>query len=152
MIKKDTSWVYSDKVKEHFFNPKNLVKDTSKLKSYDGIGQVGSPACGDMMKFFIKVDKKSEKIIDLKWQTFGCGSAIGSTSMLSEMVLEKGGMKVDEALKLTPMDIVKKLDGLPTHKIHCSVLGDQGLRAAINDYFKKTNQEKRMVKIKGAHH
>ena len=152
MIKKDTNWVYSDKVKEHFFNPKNLVKDTSKLKGYDGIGQVGSPACGDMMKFFIKVDKKSEKIINLKWQTFGCGSAIGSTSMLSEMVLEKGGMKLDEALKLTPMDIVKKLDGLPTHKIHCSVLGDQGLRAAINDYFKKTNQEKRMVKIKGAHH
>ena len=105
-----------------------------------------------MMKFFIKVDKKSEKIIDLKWQTFGCGSAIGSTSMLSEMVLEKGGMKLDEALKLTPMDIVKKLDGLPSHKIHCSVLGDQGLRSAINDYFKKTNQEKRMVKIKGAHH
>ncbi len=141
-MKKKEEWVYSDIVKEHFFNPKNLVTDTKEVEDYDGVGEVGSPACGDMMKFWIKV--KDDKIIDLKWQTFGCGSAIGSTSMLSEMVLENNGMKIDEALKIKPMDIIDRLGGLPPQKIHCSVLGDQALRAAINDYFKKSKQEDRI--------
>lgn len=143
-MKKKKEWVYSDMVKEHFFNPKNLVTDIKKVKDYDGVGEVGSPACGDMMKFWIKVNKKEDKIIDVKWQTFGCGSAIGSTSMLSEIVLENNGMKIDEALKIKPKDIIDRLGGLPPQKIHCSVLGDQALRAAINDYFKKSKQENRI--------
>jgi len=136
-------WVYTKTVKDHFFNPKNIVLDEKEIKSYDGLGMVGSPACGDMMKVWIKVDKKTDSITDMKWQTFGCASAIGATSMLSTMVK---GMKIDKALKLKPQDITEELGGLPTRKIHCSVLGDQALRAAINDYFKKSKQEKRIIK------
>lgn len=102
--------------------------------------------CGDVMKMWIKVDAKKDVIKDCKWQCFGCGSAIATTSVLSEMVTEKGGMKLEEALKIRPMDIVKRLGGLPPKKIHCSVLGDQSLRAAIYDYFKKSGQEIRLPK------
>ena len=136
--KKD-NWIYTDTVKEHFFNPKNLVMDTEVVKDYDGVGEVGSPACGDMMKFFIKVNKEEDRIVDIKWQTFGCGSAIGSTSMLSVMVSENGGMKIDEALKLKPMDIVNKLGGLPPQKIHCSVLAEDAIRSAVQDLRDKRN-------------
>jgi NifU-like protein involved in Fe-S cluster formation len=138
-IKKgNESWLYSDEVKVHFFNPKNIMTEEDE-KSYkaDGIGMVGSPACGDMMKIWIKVDKKSEKIKDLKWRTYGCASAIAATSMLSVMVLEKGGMTLKQAERITPQDILKRLGGLPAVKVHCSVLGDQALRAAIDDYKKK---------------
>jgi NifU-like protein involved in Fe-S cluster formation len=139
-------WVYSETVKKHFFHPENLLTiDPSKYKA-DGVGYVGSPACGDMMKMWIKVDKKKDKIAECKWQTFGCASAIASTSILSVMVTEKGGMSLEDALKLRPQDIVERLSGLPQRKIHCSVLGDQALRAAINDYFKKSGQEDRCVK------
>jgi NifU-like protein involved in Fe-S cluster formation len=134
--KKKCGWLYSDKVKEHFFNPKNLFKSIEEVKSYekeaDGIGEVGSPACGDVMKMFIKV--KEGKITACKWQTFGCASAIASTSMLSVMVI---GKTLEEAKKITPKDIVNELGGLPPRKIHCSVLGDQALRAAIKDYEEK---------------
>jgi nitrogen fixation protein NifU and related proteins len=140
------TWVYTDIVKEHFFKPKNLVTDASKMKDYDGLGMVGSPACGDMMKIWIKVDQKTDKIKKLKWQTFGCGSAIAATSMLSVMVSEKGGMKIDEALEIKPQDITKRLGDLPTRKIHCSVLGDKALRSAINNYFIKTKQKDRVIK------
>jgi len=140
------TWVYTDVVKEHFFKPKNLVTDASKMKNYDGLGMVGSPACGDMMKIWIKVDKKADKIKEMKWQTFGCGSAIAATSMLSLMVAEKGGMKIDKALAIKPQDITKRLGDLPTRKIHCSVLGDKALRSAINNYFVKSGQKNRVVK------
>jgi NifU-like protein involved in Fe-S cluster formation/bacterioferritin-associated ferredoxin len=105
--------------------------------------------CGDMMKMWVQVDKAQDKIIDCKWQTFGCGSAIASTSMLSVMLTENGGMKIDDALKLRPQDIVKRLKDLPARKFHCSVLGDKALRAAINDYFRKSGQEARVV-VEGA--
>ncbi|KKT02691.1 MAG: nitrogen-fixing NifU domain-containing protein, nitrogen fixation protein NifU [Candidatus Peregrinibacteria bacterium GW2011_GWF2_43_17] len=140
-------WVYSSSVKSHFFHPQNLVEDIKKFdeSKYDGIGVVGSPACGDMMKLWVKIDKKNDRIRDLKWQTFGCASAIASTSMLSVMVTEKGGMKIENALKLKPQDILARLGGLPPRKIHCSVLGDKALRKAINDYFRKSEQYKRIV-------
>lgn len=132
------SWVYSDQVKKHFFHPVKFMRQEEEKKFVaDGVGTVGSAACGDMMKFWIKVDKKLDKIIDVRWQTFGCASAIASTSALAEMLCENGGMKVDQAIKITPQDILNRLGGLPAIKVHCSVLGDQALRAAIDDYFKR---------------
>lgn len=131
-------WNYSEKVKEHFFNPKNVLQIPEEEYKPDGVGYVGSPACGDMMKVLIKV--KDNKIVDFKWQTFGCASAIGSTSVLSEMVTKNGGMSLEDAYKITPDDIIRELGGLPSHKIHCSVLGDKALREAIKDYYRKTNQ------------
>ena len=151
IVSKDNkeSWFYSPEVKEHFFNPKNFMeKDEEKYKA-DGLGMVGSPACGDMMKMWIKVDKKTERITECKWKTFGCGSAIASTSMLSVIVLEHGGMKLEDARKLRPQDILERLGGLPARKIHCSVLGDKALRAAINDYYRKTGQIGR-IEVEGA--
>ncbi|MFC2142808.1 iron-sulfur cluster assembly scaffold protein [Candidatus Aenigmatarchaeota archaeon] len=143
--KKTEKWFYTDTVKDHFFRPRNLLR-TTEAENYkaDGVGEVGSPACGDVMKIWIKV--KDDKITECKWQTFGCGSAIASTSILSEMVI---GMKLDDALKIKPHDIVKKLNGLPPRKIHCSVLGDKALREAVNNYFRKTDQEDRIV-VEGA--
>ncbi|MCG8569996.1 MAG: iron-sulfur cluster assembly scaffold protein [Spirochaetes bacterium] len=131
-------WTYSEKVKQHFMNPKNVLEVSEEEYQADGIGFVGSPACGDMMKIYIKV--KDDKIIDLKWKTFGCASAIGSTSMLSEMVTREGGMTLEEAAKITPDDIIKELGGLPSNKIHCSVLGDKALREAVKDFYQKTGQ------------
>jgi len=130
-----TPWLYSEIVKEHFFAPKNFT--TIEPTEFSGIGLVGSPACGDMMKIWILVDPKTKKIKDFKWQTFGCASAIASTSMLSVMVLEKGGMDLEQAEKITPQDILARLGGLPDRKVHCSVLGDQALRAAIKDYHRR---------------
>ena len=143
------SWFYTDIVKDHFFNPRNIFKTQKEIDDYnpDGIGMVGSPACGDMMKMWIKVS--DDKITECKWQTFGCGSAIASTSMLSVMLTENGGKTLDEALKLKPQDIVKRLVDLPKRKFHCSVLGDKALRAAINDHFRKSGQDARVV-VEGA--
>ena len=142
-------WFYNDVVREHFFNPKNFLKDKKSAEKYDkianGVGQVGSPACGDMMKMWIKVDSSKDKIVECKWQTFGCASAIGSTSMLSVMVTENNGMKIENALKIKPQDIADRLEGLPQRKFHCSVLGDKALRSAINDYFKKSGQNERVI-------
>ena len=141
-----SNWVYSDIVKDHFFKPRNFMneKDEKKFKE-DGLGYVGSPECGDMIKVWIKVDKKNDKIKDVKWSTFGCASAIASTSVMSEMVK---GMKLDKALKITPRGILKELGGLPKIKVHCSVLGDKALRAAINDYFKREGMKDRIVREK----
>ena len=148
-MQQDTGkWVYSNIVKDHFVNPKNFVKGGINPDDYDGVGYVGSPACGDMMKIAITVDKKEDKIIKCEWQTFGCASAIASTSVMSVMISDNGGMKIDEAMKITPKDIMEALHGLPMHKVHCSVLGDKALRAAINDYFKKSGQEDRIVREK----
>lgn len=148
--KQGKAWVYSDIVKEHFFSPKNLfMPGQEKDYKADGVGYVGSPACGDMMKMWIKVDPKTERIKECKWQTFGCASAIASTSMLSVMVSENGGMTVDKAMELRPQDILERLGGLPNRKIHCSVLGDKALHSAINDYFKNSKQYDRIV-VEGA--
>jgi len=141
-----TEWLYSDIVKEHFTNPRNVLfgDDTEVAALADGVGVVGSPVCGDMMKVFVRVDPPTGRITDFRWKTFGCASAIASTSMLSEMVLEGGGMTIDEAFKLRPQDILARLGGLPPREIHCSVLGDQALRAALRDYLVKSGQEDRI--------
>ena len=140
-------WFYTNEVRKHFFDPQNIFKTEEEAIAYekeaDGVGMVGSPACGDAMKMWIKV--KDDKIDECKWQTFGCASAIASTSMLSVMLTENGGMKVSGALELKPQDIVKRLEGLPSRKFHCSVLGDKALRDAINDYFKKSGQEDKII-------
>jgi NifU-like protein involved in Fe-S cluster formation/bacterioferritin-associated ferredoxin len=139
------SWAYTKEVREHFFNPKNLLWEDPKTAKYDGEGVVGSPACGDVMRVWLKIDRKHDRITDFKWRTFGCASAIAATSMLSVMITEKRGMKINEALKVRPQDIIKRLNGLPDRKIHCSVLGDKALRAALNDWFKKTEQYNRVI-------
>lgn len=147
-----SDWIYSKKVKEHFMEPKNFLKNLKDVKNFDGHGRVGNTKCGDLMEMWIKV--KNDKIVDVKWKTFGCASAIASTSMLSEMLKEKGGMKLEKALKLTGKDIMKRLGGLPAIKIHCSVLGDQALRAAICDYTKKNKRTNLKVEkpIEEEHH
>jgi nitrogen fixation protein NifU and related proteins len=128
-------WVYTDKVKEHFTNPKNIMDDESSYKD-DGKGMVGNIKCGDQMLMAIKVDKEKGIITDCKWKTYGCASAIASTSILSEKVK---GMKLEDAYNISPKDITDDLGGLPEHKIHCSVLGDKALRMAIDDYYKRNN-------------
>ena len=133
----NNEWLYTDKVQEHFLNPKNFLIDEENYQ-YDGKGVTGNVQCGDQMVMYIKVDKEKQLITDCKWKTYGCASAIASTSILSEMVI---GMPIEEAYHLAPQDIVKQLGGLPEHKIHCSVLGDKALRAAINDYYAKNGME-----------
>jgi NifU-like protein involved in Fe-S cluster formation len=126
-------WLYSDTVKNHFFNPRNLLLD-EKNYTADGVGVVGSPACGDMMAVWIKIEPQTGRIMECKWRTFGCASAIASTSMMSEMATEGGGMPLAKAKKMTPEAIIDRLGGLPDRKYHCSVLGHLALREAIEDY------------------
>jgi nitrogen fixation NifU-like protein/NifU-like protein len=142
------SWAYTKTVKDHFFKPRNLLWEEPSAATaalYDAHGVVGSPACGDVMHVWLKVDPKTDRIKEFKWRTFGCASAIAATSMLSVMIVERGGMKIDKALAVRPQDIMLRLGGLPDRKIHCSVLGDKALRAALNDWFKKTDQYSRIV-------
>lgn len=127
------NWLYSETVRDHFFAPRNLLLDEATYEA-DGIGIVGSPACGDMMAVWIRVDPKAERITECKWRTFGCASAIASTSMMSVMVTEEEGMLLTRAKKLTPEAIIERLDGLPDRKYHCSVLGHLAIREAIKDY------------------
>ncbi len=129
----NNEWLYSDTVKEHFFNPKNILFDDKEYIS-DGIGIAGSPLCGDMMVVWIKVDKETKKIKECKWKTFGCASAIASTSMMSVMVTENEGMSLARAKRVSPESIIERLGGLPDRKYHCSVLGHEALRKAIEDY------------------
>jgi nitrogen fixation NifU-like protein len=136
------SWLYTDTVKDHFTNPRNILEDEDSYRE-DGKGTVGNIKCGDQMLVAIKV--KEGRIEDCKWKTYGCASAIASTSMLSEVVK---GMPLEDAYHVTPADITQKLGGLPEHKIHCSVLGDKALRAAIEDYYKRTGQESKIEKEK----
>lgn len=139
-------WLYSDEVKEHFFNPRNFMRyGEEETFEFNGVGRVGSPACGDEMVMWLKIDPKNECIKDVRWRTFGCGSAIASTSVLSEMLIRNGGLDIVDALKIRPQDILEELGGLPNRKIHCSVLGDKALQSAINDYFRNTNQHKRVI-------
>jgi NifU-like protein involved in Fe-S cluster formation/bacterioferritin-associated ferredoxin len=140
---KREQWFYTDVVRDHFFNPRNFLKKGEPDFKADGMGMVGSPACGDTMKMWIKVN--GDRIVECRWSTFGCASAIASTSMLSVMITESGGMKIDDALKVKPQDIVNRLLDLPVRKFHCSVLGDKALRAAVNDHFRRTGQNGRMV-------
>ena len=137
---KKSSWFYSDIVKDHFFNPKNFLDRDPKTGEFNAMGKVGSPACGDELKIWLFVDPKTEKIKKLRWKTFGCGSAIASTSMASVMVTEKDGMTLAQARKLKPQDIMARLGGLPRRKFHCSVLCDKALRDAINDYYRRVEQ------------
>ncbi|NLZ97001.1 MAG: iron-sulfur cluster assembly scaffold protein [Candidatus Magasanikbacteria bacterium] len=144
------TWLYSDIVKDHFFNPRNILfYGEEEIYEADASGRVGSPACGDEMVVWLKIDPKTEKIKECKWQTFGCGSAIASTSVMSEIVTENNGLTIDQALKIKPQDIMERLGGLPAQKVHCSVLGDKALRMAINDWFRKTGQHQRIV-VEGA--
>ncbi|MBU2512286.1 iron-sulfur cluster assembly scaffold protein [bacterium] len=134
-------WIYSDKVKDHFMNPRNVLGDEKDF-DYDAKGMTGNIKCGDQMIVYISVDKEANTIKDCKWQTYGCASAIASTSVLSEMVK---GMDLDEAFNLSPKDIAAQLDGLPDNKVHCSVLGDKALRKAINNYYFKNSMEDKVV-------
>ena len=121
--------LYSDKVMEHFRNPHNL----GKLDDADGIGEVGNAKCGDIMRMYIKVDDEGI-ISDVAFNTIGCGSAIATSSMATDMIK---GRPVEEAMELSNKAVVEALDGLPAHKIHCSVLAEQAVRAAVKDYYDK---------------
>lgn len=123
------SWVYTDIVKEHFLNPRNFLMGDETKYPHDAEGVVGNPICGDQMKMFLQI--KNETIVDVKWKTYGCASAIASTSALSELAK---GKTLDEALKIGPDEIATFLGGLPKHKLHCSVLGHEALAAAIQNY------------------
>lgn len=127
------NWQYTELVKEHFLNPRNILIDETNYRA-DGIGSVNSATCGDLMNFWIKVDKKNQKIKECFWRTFGCASAIASASMLSIMVTENGGMSLKKAQKLKPEEISKRLGGLPNRKFHCSILCHEALKEAILDY------------------
>lgn len=139
------AWAYAEAVRDHFFHPRNLLLEEPEAAVYDAEGLIGSPACGDVMRVWLKIDAVTDKISVFKWRTFGCASAIAATSMLSVMATENGGMKLDKARELKPEDITRRLGGLPDRKIHCSVLGDKALRAALNDWFKKTGQFARIT-------
>ncbi len=130
-----SQWVYTPVVKDHFMNPRNIWQEGENFEA-DGVGEVGSLACGDQMQVLIKVE--DDKIADLRWLTYGCASAIASTSMMSEMAI---GMTLKDAYNISPDMITNALGGLPEHKFHCSVLGDKALRAAIDDYLEKAGRE-----------
>jgi nitrogen fixation NifU-like protein len=121
--------MYSEKVMEHFQNPHNV----GIIENADGVGEVGNPTCGDLMKIFIKV--KDDKIDDIKFQTLGCGAAIATSSMITDMAK---GQTLEKAEKISKKDLADALDGLPPQKMHCSVLAADGLKAAIEDYRTKT--------------
>jgi len=123
---------YSEKVVEHFQNPRNL----GEIEDADGVGVVGNPVCGDMMKITLRV--RDERIEDVKFKTFGCAAAIATSSMVTELVK---GKTLDEALQVTNRDVAEALDGLPPVKMHCSLLAEEAIRAAIEDYRQKMNNE-----------
>ncbi len=121
--------LYSEKVMEHFKNPRNV----GEMENPDGVGHVGNPVCGDIMELYIKV--KDGIIVDAKFKTFGCGAAIATSSMVTEMVK---GKRIEEALKISNKAVAEALDGLPPVKMHCSVLAEEALKAAIEDYLSKS--------------
>ena len=120
--------LYSEKVMDHFRHPRNV----GILEHPDGVGEVGNAKCGDIMKIYLKIDQ--DTVSDVKFETFGCGSAIASSSMATEMIK---GKPIEEALKLTNKAVIEALDGLPPAKIHCSVLAEQAIKAALADYYTK---------------
>jgi len=119
---------YSEKVMEHFKNPRNV----GEIANADGIGNVGNPICGDIMRLYIKVE--NERIVDAKFKTFGCGAAIATSSMMTELVK---GKPIEEALRISNRAVAEALGGLPSIKMHCSVLAEEALKSAIDDYLKK---------------
>lgn len=127
--------LYSEKVMDHFRNPRNV----GTIEDADGVGEVGNAKCGDIMKMYLKIDDDTKTITDVKFNTFGCGSAIASSSMATEMIK---GKSVDEALQLTNKAVAEALDGLPAYKMHCSVLAEEAVKAAIEDYHSKHAEEK----------
>ena len=120
--------IYSDKVMDHFANPRNV----GEIPDADGVGEVGNAKCGDIMKMYLKIDNGI--ITDVKFKTFGCGAAVATSSMATELIK---GKPVEEALKLTNKAVIEALDGLPAAKLHCSVLAEQAMKAAIADYYKR---------------
>ena len=122
--------LYSEKVMDHFRNPRNV----GVIEDADGIGEAGNPVCGDIMKIYLKID--NDIITDVKFETFGCGSAIASSSMATELIK---GKPISEAKELTNKAVTEALDGLPAHKLHCSVLAEEAIRLALRDYFDKNN-------------
>lgn len=124
--------LYSEKVMDHFTNPRNV----GTMENADGIGEVGNAKCGDIMKIFLKIE--NDIITDVKFSTFGCGSAIASSSMATEMIK---GKPLSQALELTNQAVVEALDGLPAHKLHCSVLAEEAVKAAVKDYYDKNGIE-----------
>lgn len=129
--------MYSDKVMDHFTNPRNV----GVIENADGVGEVGNVKCGDIMKIYLKIE--DEVIVDIKFKTFGCGSAIASSSISTEMIK---GKTVEEALKVTNKDVVEALGGLPAVKIHCSVLAEEAIKSAIYDYSQKSGKEYEALK------
>ena len=122
--------LYSEKVMDHFTHPRNV----GVIENADGIGEVGNAKCGDIMKIYLKIE--NETIVDVKFETFGCGSAIASSSMATEMIK---GKSIHEAMALTNAAVAEALDGLPLHKMHCSVLAEEAIKGALKDYFDKNN-------------
>lgn len=122
--------MYSEKVMDHFRNPRNV----GEIENADGVGEVGNPRCGDIMKMYLKIEDGIIK--DVKFKTFGCGSAIASSSMATELIK---GKTIEEAMKVTNKKVAEALDGLPPIKMHCSVLAEQAIKAALLDYSKKNN-------------
>lgn len=120
--------LYSEKVMDHFRNPRNV----GTIENADGIGEVGNAKCGDIMTIYLKID--NEIVTDAKFETFGCGSAIASSSMATELIK---GKPVSEALSLTNKAVVEALDGLPAHKLHCSVLAEEAIKKAVQNYYDK---------------
>ena len=129
--------MYSDKVMEHFQNPRNV----GEIEDADGVGTVGNPVCGDLMTIYIKV--KDDRIEDIKFKTFGCGAAIATSSMVTEMAM---GKSLEDAMKITRNDVAENLEGLPPVKMHCSNLAADALHAAIDNY-----REKKGEKVEGSH-
>lgn len=125
--------MYSQKVIDLFMNPKNV----GRIDDADGVGEVGNPVCGDVMKIYLKIE--NDRIVDVKFETFGCAAAIATSSMVTEMVK---GKTLDEALKVTNKDVAEALDGLPPQKLHCSLLAEEGIKAAIEDYLAKKSNAK----------
>ena len=122
--------LYSEKVMDHFMHPRNV----GIIENPDGVGEVGNAKCGDIMKIYLKIE--NDTIVDVKFETFGCGSAIASSSMATEMIM---GKSIHEAMKLTNQAVAEALDGLPLHKMHCSVLAEEAIKNALKDYFDKNN-------------
>lgn len=124
--------LYSDKVMDHFRNPRNV----GRIENADGVGEVGNARCGDIMTIYLKID--NDIITDVKFETFGCGSAIASSSMATELIK---GKPISEAVQLTNKAVAEALDGLPAHKMHCSVLAEEAIKAALKNYYEKNNIE-----------
>ena len=122
--------LYSEKVMDHFMNPRNV----GSIENASGVGEVGNAKCGDIMKIYLQLE--NDIIKDVKFETFGCGSAIASSSMATEMIL---GKRIHEAMRLTNKAVAEALDGLPAHKMHCSVLAEEAIKNALKDYFDKNN-------------